>query len=407
MRKNLFTALLPLLLVSCTAVGPNYRAPTTEELHVPARWNAQTAKSGATSSSADLAAWWRQLEDPLLSAFIEQALRDSPNVRLAQARLREARARRDLASANRFPTVIASASGSRTRSSRETGSGGTHSLYDAGFDASWEPDVFGGVRRGLEAAEGDLAASQSDLHATQVSLAAEIALNYVEVRSFQARIGIAQANLATQSETLQLTQWRAEAGLTSVLDVEQARTNVEQTRAQIPTLESSLAEAQHRLAILLGMAPGALTPSLKPPGSIPAVPLQLDIGIPADTLRQRPDLRAAERRLAAETARIGQQTAARYPNFSLNGSLGVQALTVGALTSGAAITHQIAAGIAATVVDAGRIRQQIEIQSAIQEQALRSYESAVLTALEDVENALVALATTTQRGTALASAVAS
>ena len=405
---GIFFAALPLLLlVSCAAVGPDYRAPTAEELRVPAAWNAQNAGAGTNPSSAALAVWWQQLKDPLLSNLIEQALHDSPNMRIAQARLREARARRNLASSNRFPTVIASASGSRAWSSRETGSGAARSLYDAAFDARWEPDVFGGVRRGLEAAEADLAASAADLRATQVSLAAEIALNYVELRSFQARLDIARANLATQAETLQLTEWRAQAGLTSVLDVEQARTNLETTRAQIPVLENSLAETQNRLAILLGTAPGTLNESLGTPGSIPAVPRQLEIGIPADTLRQRPDLRAAERRLAAETARIGQQTAARYPGFFLDGSIGLEALTIGALTSGTAATRQIAAGIAATVFDAGRIREQIAIQTAIQEQALRNYESAVLTALEDVENALVALATSEQRGAALASAVTS
>jgi len=402
MQKIIAVAFI--LLAGCALVGPDYRAPMPEELGVPTTWHTPTATA---LSGADLSAWWTRLNDPVLASLIAHALTDSPNVRSAQARLREARARRNLASANRFPTVTAGVLATRVTTSERAGRGTTQSLYDASFDASWEPDVFGGTRRALEAATADLAASQADFRATQVSLAAEVALNYVEVRSFQARVAIAAANLASQEETLQLTQWRAQAGLTSVLDVEQATTTVEQTRAQIPTLEISLAEAENRLAILLGQAPGALADLLVTPRGVPRISGDIAIGIPADTLRQRPDLRAAERRLAAETARIGQQTALRYPSFALSGSLGVEALTFGALTASGAAFSQLVASVAATVFDAGRIRQQIEIQGALQEQALRSYESAVLTALEEVENALVSLARTRQRSLALDKAVRS
>lgn len=404
MSRTPIAAALCALLVGCAAVGPDYLAPEPAQLGVPVSWHAVAATA---PSAADLSRWWTRLNDPVLAALIEQALADSPNVRTAQARLREARARRDFASANRFPTVTAGFTGSRATTSERTGFGATRSLFDASFDASWEPDVFGGTRRALQAAAADLAATQADFHGTQVSLAAEVALNYVELRSFQARVAIAAANLATQVETLQLTQWRAQAGLTSVLDVEQAATVVEQTRAQIPVLQTSLAEAENRLAILLGRAPGALAAVLTAPRPVPRVPDGVAIGIPADTLRQRPDLRAAERRLAAETARIGQQTALRYPGFALSGSLGVEALTLGGLTAGGAAFSQLAASVAATVFDAGRIRQLIEIQSAVQEQALRAYESAVLTALEDVENALVSLAYAQQRWLALDKAAGS
>jgi len=402
MNRMPTAAALFALLAGCAAVGPDYHAPTPAQLGVPATWHAATA-----TSAADLSVWWTHLDDPLLADLIEQALADSPDIRSAQARLRAARARRNLASANRFPTVTAGLTGSRATTSERTGFGVTRSLFDASFDASWEPDVFGGTRRALEAATADLAATQADFHGTQVSLAAEVALNYVELRSSQARVAIAAANLATQAETLQLTQWRAQAGLTSVLDVEQAATIVEQTRAQIPVLQTSLAEAENRLAILLGRAPGALAPVLGTPRAVPRVPDGVAIGIPADTLRQRPDLRAAERRLAAETARIGQQTALRYPGFALSGALGVEALTLSTLTAGGAAFSQLVASVATTVFDAGRIRQQIEIQGAVQEQALRAYEATVLTALEDVENALVSLAYAQQRWMALDKAVGS
>ncbi|MCP5197135.1 MAG: efflux transporter outer membrane subunit [Gammaproteobacteria bacterium] len=384
------------LIMGCAAVGPNYVAPTPA---APTVWQgAVPAKATVTQiAPKNLASWWRQLDDPTLTELIEQALRSSPDLRTAQAKLREARAHRALAGAERFPTVAALASGSRVKSSAESGNGETRNGFNAGFDASWEPDVFGGIRRSEEAAQADLEASEASLQDVQVSLVGEVALNYVELRAYQARLEIARANAASQAETLKLTQWRAQAGLTTVLDVEQAHSNLEQTRAQIPNLDTGRAEAEHRLEVLLGQQPGALHLALSGPVEIPRIPEQIIIGIPADTLRQRPDVRAAERSLAAETARVGVVEAERYPNLVLSGSLGLEALSVGGLTSGDAVTRTLLSSIAAPIFDAGRIRQQIAIQTAVQEQALVSYQAAVLNALEEVENALVALANTRKR----------
>jgi len=398
-------SLLPVALMvsGCAAVGPDYVSPTPD---VPAAWQRGDMTAGVTTAETigDVSQWWLHFSDPRLSELIEQSLRGNTDLRSAQARLREARARRVLAGANLFPTVTTSASARQSKGSAEVGSGNTTELYSAGFDASWEPDVFGGVRRGTEAAQVDLEASTASLYNTQVSLVAEVARNYVELRAFQTRLAIARNNLASQAETLQLTDWRAQAGLVSSLDVEQARANVEQTRAQIPSLETSLAESEHRLAILLGQAPGALREKLAAPAPIPTVSDQVAIGIPADVLRRRPDVRAAERQLAAETARIGQAEAARYPNFTLSGSIGLEALSLGAL-GGNAVTRSLLASVRQTIFDAGRLRQQVEIQNAIQERALVSYEAAVLTALQDVENALVSLANSRDRQAALRSAV--
>jgi NodT family efflux transporter outer membrane factor (OMF) lipoprotein len=301
--------------------------------------------------------------------------------------------------------VLASGAARRSQSSEETGSGDTRNFFSAGFDASWELDVFGGVRRSVEAAEADLESTAASLENTRVSLAAEVALNYVEVRAQQILIGIAQANLASQSETLQLTDWRAQAGLVSSQDVEQARSNREQTRAQIPALETSLAEAEHRLDLLLDRVPGTLHARLAPAGDLPSVPEQIAVGIPADTLRQRPDVRAAERKLAAETARVGVAEAARYPSFNLSGSIGLEALTLGALGNSGAATSSLFAGVTAPVFDAGRLRAQVSIQDAVREQAQVAYRQTVLTALQDVENALVELARNRERGEALVNAV--
>lgn len=388
-------------------VGPDYQAPTPD---VPAGWTRldATARPVARAETpGDLSQWWQRLDDPLLSGLIDEALQASPDLRTAQARLREARARRTVAAAAQYPGMTASGGASRSQSSEEVGSGDTRNFFSAGFDANWELDVFGGVRRSVEAAEADLESSLASLEDTQVSLASEVALNYVEVRTRQILLGIARDNLASQSETLQLTEWRAQAGLVSSQDVEQARSNREQTRAQIPLLETSLVEAEHALDLLLGKPPGTLHARLAAPRDLPALPDHIAVGIPADTLRQRPDVRAAERRLAAETARVGVAEAARYPSFNLSGSIGLEALTFGALGSSDAVASSLFAGITGPIFDAGRLRAQVEIQDAVREQALVAYEQTVLVALRDVENALVALVRNRERVEALGIAVAS
>jgi NodT family efflux transporter outer membrane factor (OMF) lipoprotein len=394
--------LVVLALAGCASVGPDYVAPQPQ---VPAAWSEAGDAAPMAPVGADLSHWWRRLDDPALSGLIDAALAGSTDLRSARASLREARARRALAGAELLPTVTGLASGSHSRISPQNGGDSTSSeLYSAGFDASWELDVFGGIRRGVEAAQADLEASEADLHATQVSVTAEVALNYVEVRAAQTRLAIARSNLESQSETLQLTDWRAQAGLVSSLDVEQSRANREQTRAQIPSLETSQAQAEHRLAILLGQAPGALREALAAPAPILPLPDRLAVGIPADTLRQRPDVRAAERKLAAQTARVGQAEAARYPSFTLSGSIGLEALTLGALGGNGTLVQSLVVAVGATLFDGGRLRQRVEIQSAVQEQALIGYEAAVLTALEEVENALVALTNSRSREEALRSA---
>jgi len=401
---HMLALLAALGLPACITVGPDYAPPATE---VPAEWHRfdpATQPAIATTETGDLRQWWQSLNDPLLTELVDEALQASPDLRSAQARLREARARRTVAASARFPAVTAAGTATRSESSEETGSGDTRELYRAGFDASWELDLFGGVRRSVEAAEADLAASAENLYNTQVSLAAEVATNYVDVRSLQIRLAIARDNLASQSETLQLTEWRAQAGLVSSQDVEQARSNREQTRAQIPSLETNLAAAEHRLDILLGRTPGSLRPLLAASGNLPAVPDRIAVGIPADTLRQRPDVRAAERALAAETARVGVAEAARYPAFQLSGSIGLEALTLSALDNSGAGTSTLLGSITAPIFDAGRLRSQVTIQDAVREQAEIAYQQTVLNALQDVENALVALARNQERSAALTTA---
>ncbi|MDA8164332.1 MAG: efflux transporter outer membrane subunit [Desulfobacteraceae bacterium] len=390
--------LLALGLAGC-AVGPNYRPPP---LGAPARWTAPADTSAP--DPAVLAEWWRQFGDPVLDRLVTEALAANLNLATARAQLRQARALRNLAWAQLGPQVDASFSASRSRSGGG-GVSGTHGggdstveLYSAGFDAKWELDVFGGLRRGAEAAAADLGASLESLRDTRVSLVAEVVRNYVDLRTAQNRLGIAESSLAAFGETYDLARWRLQAGLASELDVAQARTELESTRATVPPLRTAMEAARHRLAVLLGRPPGELQYLLE--GAPPAVPVAgraAAVGIPADTLRHRPDVRAAERRVAAQTARLGQAEAARFPTFNLSGSVGLEALTLSGLTASGAGTNSLLGGITAPIFQSGRITANIEAQNALLEQAVLAYRSAVLTALEDVENALVAVANTSER----------
>ena len=388
---TLLGLLLGLLLVGCAAVGPDYVPP---EVSTPKEWNTSLS-GGLKGESADprtLAAWWSTFHDPVLTTLINRAVAGNLDLRQAQARVREARARRGIAGAKSFPTINSRGAVIKNRTSEAIGGGTENDLYIAGFDAAWELDVFGGVRRSVEAAGAALQASEEGLHDVMVSLLAEVALNYVEVRSYQIRLSIAEANRKAQEQTYAMTLTRSQTGLTSSLDVEQARYNLEETRSQIPPLQIGLEQAKNRLAVLLGEKPGFLNEELAERKDIPTPPPEIAVGVPADVLRRRPDVRKAERTLAAQTAAIGVATAELYPKFTLTGVIGLESLSLNTLFKTGSRAYGIGPSFAWNIFDAGRIRQNIEVRNAIQEQALLTYESSVLTALADVENALVAYA---------------
>ena len=374
------------LLAGCAGLAPpDSRLP---EAPVPAAWSAQapSGSAGLAQPATSLAQWWQRFNDPLLTRLVTQALQANTSVRSAQAALQQARAQVDVQAASLLPSVGASASAQRSRASNSTGNN-----FQAGFDASWEPDVFGRLRSGLNASEADAQAAQASLADMQVSLAAEAAVNYIELRGLQQRLAIARSNLATQQETLQITRWRLQAGLTTSLVAEQARAAAEQTAAQIPALESGLAQSRHSLAVLTGQAPLALNGLLADSVAVPQPAQDLALAIPAETLRQRPDVRAAEQRIAAALARVSQADAARYPDFRISGNLGLRALTLGALTNGGSIASALLASVSMPVFDGGAARAQVRVQEAALAQARVAYEASVLTALKDVEDALVAL----------------
>jgi NodT family efflux transporter outer membrane factor (OMF) lipoprotein len=390
-----------LSLAGCAAVGPNYKA---SEPNAPAGWHTELRQglSAEETSPRQLASWWTTLNDPLLTSLIEQAVNNNLDLKQATAKVREARARRGISRAGMFPTLDTSGSATRSKSS---GSAASNSFYSVGFDAGWEVDIFGGVRRAVEAAEADLAASRENLRDVLVSLTAEVALNYLDTRTFQARLAVAEGNLTIQQQTFDLTQSRYEAGLDNELVLQQARYNLESTKAQIPTLRSGLEEAKNRLAVLTGKIPGSVHELLAQTRPIPVIPPTVAVGVPAETLRQRPDIRLAERNFAAQTARIGVATADLYPKFRLTGSIGLESIKSADLFKSASQTWNIGPSISWNLFDAGAIRQNIEVQSAIGEQYLLAYEATVLGALEEVENALTAYAEEQLRRERLVAAV--
>ena len=393
-----YFALPAALLVSgCAAVGPDYIRP---EIQVPQEWHTKAPEKIITGRNAegDMSHWWTTLNDPVLSGLIERAVRGNLDVKKAQASVREARAQMGVARAGFLPSLNGSASAAWSRDNNNTNT----TLYAAGFDAAWELDIFGGVRRTVEAYRGDLDAAEEDRRDVLVTLLAEVATNYIDVRTYQARLASAKANLASQVETAQLVQWQNEAGLSDDLSVQQARYNLESTRSDIPTLNTGLEGAMNRIAVLLGEQPGRVHDELSETAKIPVPPLEIALSIPAEVLRNRPDIRRAERQLAAQTARVGVATADLYPKLTLNGSVGLEASD---LVSSALRTVSGGPSLSWAIFQGGALRQKIEIQSALQEQAAIKYESTVLGALEEVENALTAFKEEQARKEALQKAV--
>ena len=350
-------------------------------------------ESSQTQPSVQQMRWWGDFHDPLLSQLIERALQANTSIRSAQAALQQARALRDVKLASALPSV--SLSGSAQRS--QTESAGGNNSFRAGLDARWELDVFGAVRSGISASEADTLASQASLQDVQVSIAAEVALAYIQLRGQQAQLAIARSNLSSQSETLQLTDWRAQAGLITSLEVEQAKAASAQTSAQIPALTTNIAQTRHSLAMLTGQEPLALDTLLSPTQPVPQAADLSATAIPANALRQRADVRAAEHRIQAALSRVNAAEAARYPGFNLGGSLSLSALTLAGLTNGATLAGSVLGSLSVPLFDAGAGKSQVFAQEAALEQARAAYQNTVLTALKEVEDALTSLQGDRQR----------
>ena len=398
-KRRHHAALLALALLTGCVAGPTYHAPDAAALGVPDHYTAATSAAVTGPAAADLSRWWRQFDDPVLSSLVERALAANLDIAQAVARLRQARASLIGARADFLPTVEASAGSGRNFDNRRTDTS-SHSL---GADARWAIDLFGGTRRSVAASRAALQAAGYDLAAVQAAVAAETARTYVALRDAQARLGNARDVLVMQDENFRIAGWRVQAGLVSSLDVERARTQRAQTAASIPALEVAVAAAANRLAILTGAAPGALLDELGAVRPIPTGPAAMAVGIPADTLRNRPDIRAAERDLAAATARIGIARAALLPALAINGNVGTSALRLGAL--GDVVTGGLFTGLSQVIFDGGRRLAAVRNNEAAAEGALARYRQAVLGGLEDVENGLVSLESARQRQVALGEAL--
>jgi NodT family efflux transporter outer membrane factor (OMF) lipoprotein len=386
----LVVVLLPALSL-CACALPPARVDQKLPFDVPAAWSISPAE--ARGGAASLVDWWWRFDDPLLGTLVTQALAKNTSVNSAQAALLQARALRDVAAAGLWPSLGGSAS-------TQHGTSGGHSTgnnFQADLNVNWVPDVFGLNRSALNVAISTAEASAATLGDVQVSIAAEAGLNYVALRSAQARLEIANANLASQLETQQITEWRQQAGLVTVLEVEQARAAAKQTDALLPTLQTAIEQTRHALAVLTGQPPAALATLLAATSPVPQAEANLALSIPAETLRQRADVRAAERKVAAALARVDQADAARLPSFVLSGSLGLNALTLGTLTNGASVVSSLVASMAAPIFDGGAARAQLRAEQSAFDQAHLAYEATVLTALKDVEDALIALQGDRQR----------
>lgn len=385
--------LLGVLLAGCVTVAPMPAVPPEPDL--PAGWAAEQDLGGVPAD----ARWWARFDDVLLLRCLDEALRANTTVTAAEAALRQSRALADAGAAGLQPQLGGRASAQRTRGSGN--SGGSGNLFQAGVDASWELDVFGGRHAGVRALDATALASAASLADVRVSIAAEVGLRYIALRGLQARIQVAERNLATQRQTLQITDWRTQAGLLSTLELQQARASAAQTEALLPLLRATARQTTHALAVLVGQPPAALNELLQPGPPLPTPEHGLALALPAQTLRQRPDVRAAEQQVLAASARLAQADAARYPSFNLGGSLGLQALTLGGLGNGPLLASALFSG-AWALWDGGAVRAQIDAQDAALVQARSAYRSTVLTALQEVEDALVALAGDRARGDSLA-----
>lgn len=377
-------AMAVLCLAGC-AVGPSYVAP---EKKVPDSWTSPLEEGiqCATTDERFLSTWWEAFQDPVLSRLVKWSLEAHPDLHTARSKVRQARAARRMSRAALFPTADGTGSYARSRSR----AGVVSELFTAGLDSSWELDLFGGARRSVEAAEADEQAAQEDLRDVQVSMAAEVALAYMEVRTLQNRLAILERDLETREALHRLTTQRRLAGLATELEVQQSLYDLEGVRAQIPELKADLESAKDSLAVLVGRPPGSLHTLLESLEAIPRAPAQVAVGIPADLLRRRPDIRRAERELAAQTARVGEAVADLYPKLTLKGSLGLESLTAGDLLDMGNRIFSLGPSVSLPVFRAGELRAAVEVQTELQRQALSTYEATVLNALKEVEEALSA-----------------
>ena len=385
--------ILHILLPGCAPVGPDYVGPVTV---MPDIWQ-QKALKGLESGHSDLKTWWEILKDPVLDKLIVRAGHGNLTLEQAFRRILQARAELSFSRGELYPQVDGVGDYQRLRLSDEgtfgvgdSGNPGNINLHNLGVDSVWEADVFGRIRRTIESAEGNLGASVEDFRDVLVSLYAEVAVNYVEFRALELRIKLAEANIDLQKKTLKLTQDLFKAGIVPQLDVQQAKLNLAATESAIPPLRFGKTASANRLCVLLGVMPGQVDDLLEKEYSLPKLPGRVVVDLPVELLRQRPDIRRAERRLAGQTPLIGAATAELYPIFTLTGTFVYQSRRLNGLFNRANRTYSYGPAFAWNLFDGDRIRSRIKFEEAVTKEIFAQYENTVLLAMEEVENAMTA-----------------
>ena len=389
MRNQLLAMVSAVLLAAC-AVGPDYHRPEV------ATSDQFVGTDAARFSTQDVEReFWKQFNDEQLNDLIERALVANHDIRIATSRLREARALRGQAKLDLAPTVTASSGYTKARASdRQLGPlqnvDREQDFYDSGFDAFWELDFFGRVRRGVEASTAQLQSAEASVYATQVSVTAEVARNYFELRGAQEQLEVARRNAENQGETVRITTARLDAGRGTQLDASRAQAQLSATLATIPDLEAGVTRSMLRLGVLTGQQPESVVPQLSAAKPLPTLPVAHDIGTPELLLRRRPDIRVAERNLAASTAEIGVAVGDLFPRITFLGHWGYDAVSSSALGNTGSETFSFGPSISWAAFDLGRVRQKIAQREAAADGALAKYEQTVLQALEETDASLTA-----------------
>lgn len=405
-RQRIFRFLLVSLTLSACAVGPDYHPP---QVATPKQF-ANATPTGMTANSTEIR-WWEKFGDKMLNELVNEGLRSNPDLRIATANLREARAARLLSQFDLFPTVNAIASDKdQIRSQGLFGSsfnrGSDFNLVNIGFDATWELDFFGRIRRSIEAQTSETESFDAERRDVIVSLVAELARNYFELRGIQHQLFVARKNSDNQAATLKYTEARLNGGQGTALDTARAEEQLNSTLAIIPPLESSIRRSIHRLSVLVGKTPDQLYGKLEPHAPLPEAPAIVAIGDPAKLLQRRPDVRVAERTLAASTARIGVATADLFPRVTFVGSVALEARNISGLGAMGSDTYSFGPSIRWAAFDLGRVYTRIKATDAHADASLAFYEKTVLHALEETENAMVEFGRLQQRRDYFRSAVA-
>jgi NodT family efflux transporter outer membrane factor (OMF) lipoprotein len=450
-NRCLRCSVLGALLLSGCAVGPDFEKPVGK---APEKWSELPAKtekvypelpSKTIQASADKA-WWKQFNDPLLSSLVERALRENMTLRTASTLLAQSRAERGIAGADQFPMLNGNASYTRFKPSQNgilslsktlMGTGGTataangagmstaangtgvgaiglpaagiqpFNLYQYGFDASWELDLWGRVRRELESAEAGVDAAREDHHDAQLSVIAEVAKNYIELRRLQGSRDIARQQRDIAQEQLDLTGLQTARGVVTDIELEAAKARLADVQAGLPLLDQQIEQTVNQLTLLLGRQPGSLTAELSAPRPIPAIPARVRIGLPSELAQRRPDIREAEARLHGALADIGMATAEFYPRVTLSGSAGLQALRLRDLGNWASLQYAMGPTVTLPIFQGGRLQSTLELRQAEHQQAAINYHNTVLSAWHEIDNSLSAYHESQRRQQALQTSVES